>query len=874
MAKTYYTFRIRIANDERVQVEKWDDQGQSRGEPSSPFRYKDKLEQITSLLQPVLSEELNDSKQARALGEALFDAIFDEVLRQELVSFYQEAVRDKKQLLRIELDIDEKTMPEVAALPWEFMCLPASPNLSELWLGTDPNIVFSRRRTQWYPADPIQLEEGEKLRIALAISAPKYLGTVKYEDVQETLQTLANKHSEQIEFLPVVNPANPSAIDELLEQKPHIFHFIGHGQLQNAEGEEVGQIALVKQVFNTALWVDAGFFAGLFKRHLPGVVLLQACESGMLSASQAFAGVASKIVEENIPVVVAMQYEVSNITASLFVNEFYERLAKGEPVDSAAQNGRYAIALHTLYGKRDFATPVVFMRVRNGHLFLPYEYELPITVSHVEMRRRLEAAIPQTSKVGRRTEVRVMLARDDSLGLRAHLPDFTESGDLIAKNDIKQNDVPLEFPLDAKTHEPLPINIFVSITAPDFIIDQSVRSIHILPKHDSGIITFLLTPNVIQELGLVVLECFLDEKRTTLLGSLTLMTKVIVEPEVLAKVPWNFARLFFNKSSNSNLEEAGKSKPKNFQIIQQKGKYDVNNVRGLNSKIGDYITNIVRDSELKSNVNFNFYFYEGKFFGLVKLEKLESIEFISKAAPTFNYEPIAKPVQVSDSDTVAEIAKVNLQETDSLLHELFDDIKNWELGLGTGGKAIRSLLETRIRFGYPANTLVKLTEETFKQSGIELTSIYKQQMRSQFDFYYMTLTVELIPEPDARFWRLTCQLRFSSKGSGSPIIIPAYKTTGEDNSICYWRIQDQNLQKIGTAKFGIVFKVPKGTDSITLTGKVWAEPSMNWLTANLEDVAAKLSENFQNLLGQGNEAASSFARGTEEEWTLTLPKAA
>jgi hypothetical protein len=34
MAKTYYTYRLRVANYERVQVEKWNAQHQSLGEPS------------------------------------------------------------------------------------------------------------------------------------------------------------------------------------------------------------------------------------------------------------------------------------------------------------------------------------------------------------------------------------------------------------------------------------------------------------------------------------------------------------------------------------------------------------------------------------------------------------------------------------------------------------------------------------------------------------------------------------------------------------------------------------------------------------------------------------------------------------------------
>ena len=300
---------------------------------------------------------------------------------------------------------------------------------------------------------------------------------------------------------------------------------------------------------------------------------------------------------------------------------------------------------------------------------------------------------------------------------------------------------------------------------------------------------------------------------------------------------------------------------------------------------------------------------------------------------------------------INELSPPNLQEADALLSDLLQEVQNWEgtlaggTKLGVGAEAIDSLFQSKVTFGNPTDRLIRLTENTFKNSRTELKDIYKQQMREQFDFYYMTLTVDLRPERAAKFWRLTCQLDFRPKGSSEPIIqklfptqkwrsimsfgvgmdvglngnldwsigvdssqlaqllellpgevkanvnnkdnfkaflaIPAYQyelghpeilTNGEGNSTCYWRIQDKELQKIGTAKFAIVFKVPKGTESITLEGKVWAEPSLNWLTANLEDVAAKLSENFQNLLGQGNEAVSRFARGDSERWTLILPK--
>ena len=375
MPSNYYTYRICIANYDRVQVEQVDpDHLDRNARPDGAFRYQEQLPEIQRLTEIARNNTIH-SEQSRELGEALFNALFGDALRQNFIDFY-EAARQQEKPLRIELDIDERTLPEIAALPWEFMCVPQAANQGTLWLGTVPDVAFSRRRSQWQSAQPIQLSVNEKLRIALIVSAPdsetsgaETLGQVVYKPVQQILEELAKSHSAQIELLPVIDRATPKAIDRALKQKPHLVHFIGHGRLQNEAGQDIGQIALVDDL-NQAFWVNADRFGELFNRHRPGVVLLQACEGGMLSDSRAFVGVASRVVQQNIPVVVAMQYEVTNSTACRFARSFYEELASGEPVDIAAQLGRRAISLAaTDYQKRDFATPVIFMRVQDGHLF-------------------------------------------------------------------------------------------------------------------------------------------------------------------------------------------------------------------------------------------------------------------------------------------------------------------------------------------------------------------------------------------------------------------------------------------------------------------------------------------------------------------------
>lgn len=95
---------------------------------------------------------------------------------------------------------------------------------------------------------------------------------------------------------------------------------------------------------------------------------------------------------------------------------------------------------------------------------------------------------------------------------------------------------------------------------------------------------------------------------------------------------------------------------------------------------------------------------------------------------------------------------------------------------------------------------------------------------------------------------------------------------GEGGSDCYWRIEESDLQTMPQVQLAMVFKVPKGSKSITLRGAAWAEPSMAWLTANLRNVFSDLADRLQTLLKGREKSANQFARGAAEEWVLNLPQ--
>ncbi|MCP4427298.1 MAG: CHAT domain-containing protein, partial [Chloroflexi bacterium] len=334
------------------------------------------VEQLTRLAEKVKRGTARPADMDE-LGERMFNALFPAEVTTHLRDLLSRVNREGK-VSRLELDMDEAKLPAIAMLPWEFLRAPQTAGRAVDDLGTHPKVVLSRRRGLWDAAEAITL--AEPLRIQLVVAAPKDedLGAVLYEDIETRLKTLA-------ETLPTLiappletlhNPDIMALEDVLEEQQPHVLHVIGHGRLRKIRKVEVGEFALIGSA-GYADWRTDEEIGEIFQVHSPAIVFFQACESGAAGSASAFVGLASQVVQRNVPVVIAMQYPVRNVVAITFAEELYRRLGKLEPVDVAVQRGRRRLK-QKFRDTRDYAAPVIFMRLEDGQLFHAPQEAAPV----------------------------------------------------------------------------------------------------------------------------------------------------------------------------------------------------------------------------------------------------------------------------------------------------------------------------------------------------------------------------------------------------------------------------------------------------------------------------------------------------------------
>jgi CHAT domain-containing protein len=249
--------------------------------------------------------------------------------------------------------------PETAALPWEFLYDEGT----NIFLANNTQTVLSR-----YIDIPLQKRDlkaaSKPLKILLVISSPTNLEQLDVAGEEHLIREALAKHinAGQIE-LDVLREATIRNINQKLREKPYnVFHFIGHGIFENNKGS----IALVDGDGKYKLLDDEGFANFFLGNRNLGLAVLNSCQGAAVSSNQVFAGIAPNLVRRGIPAVVAMQYSILDTTAKIFADEFYRTLALGWPIDAAIQTTRNAISQEVGLDKPDFATPVLYMRAKDG----------------------------------------------------------------------------------------------------------------------------------------------------------------------------------------------------------------------------------------------------------------------------------------------------------------------------------------------------------------------------------------------------------------------------------------------------------------------------------------------------------------------------
>jgi hypothetical protein len=157
-------------------------------------------------------------------------------------------------------------------------------------------------------------------------------------------------------------------------------------------------------------------------------------------------------------------------------------------------------------------------------------------------KRSFEAAMPEVGQVGRPTEVRVMIAMEQSQGLRAFLPDYTKSGELIKSTDVEAHSIYWDFPEGAHY-----VSGNIVLEAPDFIIPNPSLLLKIPKDQDTGVASFALTPKQENKYSRVIVKLF---NKDELIDTLTLTSDIGREQLSLKDVLWKLITSSINMSQN------------------------------------------------------------------------------------------------------------------------------------------------------------------------------------------------------------------------------------------------------------------------------------------------------------------------------------
>ena len=314
-----------------------------------------RLSKGSGLQQSIVSpEELT----VRELGMYLFDSLIASEIR-SLYDVSQEIARHQEKGLRIRLRIHDALM---STLPWEFL----HDARSQRSIGLSNNTPFVR-----------YLELPQTIP-SLKIKPPLHiLGMIANPRDEEQLDVAREKQMmhDALHPLEIAGLVKLTWIDgqswqalqqAFLQGSWHVFHFIGHASYDEQQKE--GFLSLVgKDGYASPL--PAAKLGNILADHSSlRFVFLNACESARSGTHDIYSGIAGTLMQQGIPAILSMHYEISDNASIELARTFYRALASGTPVDAAVNEARKAVDM-AMTKTLQWGTPILYMRSPDGVLF-------------------------------------------------------------------------------------------------------------------------------------------------------------------------------------------------------------------------------------------------------------------------------------------------------------------------------------------------------------------------------------------------------------------------------------------------------------------------------------------------------------------------
>jgi hypothetical protein len=209
------------------------------------------------------------------------------------------------------------------------------------------------------------------LRILVVIAAPDDQKPLDTEEeigvIQTALDEAVRAGRVQVEYL---DDATLPAIGEALRRfQPHVLHYTGHGKYD--EEAERSFLALEDDSGKTKPAGIKELRPYLKDARDLRLVLLSGCQTACTSDVDAFSGVATGLLRESIPAVLAMQYSILDQSGIKLAQAFYAALAWGETPAQAAQHARLALWQFDEGPGYDWGVPALYLRAQGMRLIDP-----------------------------------------------------------------------------------------------------------------------------------------------------------------------------------------------------------------------------------------------------------------------------------------------------------------------------------------------------------------------------------------------------------------------------------------------------------------------------------------------------------------------